>query len=47
MSGPWPLEDDGVAGRERIGEVITRRMVRIRNGTLERVQAPEGDFTVE
>ncbi|MCP4035764.1 MAG: ATP-binding domain-containing protein [bacterium] len=36
--------DEEVAGRERIGEVLVRRMVRIREGELERVQAPEGDF---
>jgi DNA helicase-2/ATP-dependent DNA helicase PcrA len=36
--------DEEIAGRERIGEVIVRRMVRIREGRLERVQAPEGDF---
>ena len=36
--------DEQVAGRERIGEVLVRRMVRIRDGQLQRVQAPEGDF---
>ncbi|MFP6639368.1 MAG: hypothetical protein VCC04_03915, partial [Myxococcota bacterium] len=37
--------DEEIAGRERIGEVAVRRMVRIREGELERVQAPEGDYT--
>jgi len=36
--------DEEIAGRERIGEVAARRLVRIRGGVLERVQAPEGDF---
>jgi DNA helicase-2/ATP-dependent DNA helicase PcrA len=36
--------DEEIAGRERIGEVTVRRMVRIRDGILDRVQAPEGDF---
>ena len=36
--------DEVIAGRERAGEVAVRRMVRIREGELERVQAPEGDF---
>jgi DNA helicase-2/ATP-dependent DNA helicase PcrA len=37
--------DEEIAGRERIGEVLARRMVRIRDGALERVQSPEGDFS--
>ena len=37
--------DEEISGRERQGEVLARRMVRIRNGVLERVQAPEGDFS--
>ncbi len=37
--------DEEIAGRERIGQVVVRRMVRIRDGTLERIQAPEGDFS--
>lgn len=37
--------DEEIAGRERVGEVIARRMLRIRDGWLERVQAPEGDYT--
>lgn len=36
--------DEEISGRERQGSVVARRMVRIRNGVLERVQAPEGDF---
>ncbi len=36
--------DEEIAGRDRVGEVVVRRMVRIRNGVLDRVQAPEGDF---
>ena len=36
--------DEEISGRERQGTVIARRMVRIRNGVLERVQAPEGDY---
>ncbi|MBW2385581.1 MAG: ATP-binding domain-containing protein [Deltaproteobacteria bacterium] len=39
--------DEEIAGRERIGEVAVRRMVRIRGGNLERVQAPEGDFQAD
>ncbi|MDE0896914.1 MAG: ATP-binding domain-containing protein, partial [Planctomycetota bacterium] len=37
--------DEEIAGRERSGEVLARRMVRIRDSALERVQAPEGDFS--
>ena len=36
--------DEEIAGHERIGEVVFRRMLRIRDGVLDRVQAPEGDF---
>lgn len=36
--------DEEISGRERQGIVVARRMVRIRDGVLERVQAPEGDF---
>jgi DNA helicase-2/ATP-dependent DNA helicase PcrA len=36
--------DEEISGRERQGSVVVRRMVRIREGVLERVQAPEGDF---
>lgn len=39
--------DEEIAGRERIGEVMARRMVRIRNGVLERVQSPEGDYSMD
>jgi len=39
--------DEEIAGRERIGEVVARRMVRIRNGVLDRIQAPEGDFSID
>ena len=39
--------DEEIAGRERIGEVVARRMVRIRGGLLERVQSPEGDFAID
>ena len=36
--------DEEIAGRERIGEVLVRRMLAIRDGVLDRIQAPEGDF---
>ena len=36
--------DEEISGRERQGSVVVRRMLRIRNGVLERVQAPEGDY---
>ncbi|MBW2724142.1 MAG: ATP-binding domain-containing protein [Deltaproteobacteria bacterium] len=39
--------DEEIAGRERIGEVLVRRMVRIRDSELQRVQAPEGDFILD
>jgi len=39
--------DEEIAGRERIGEVVSRRMVRIQNGVLHRVQSPEGDFIAD
>ena len=39
--------DEKIAGRERIGEVVVRRMLRIREGALDRVQAPEGDFRID
>ncbi len=39
--------DEEIAGRERIGEVVARRMVRIRDGALDRVQSPEGDFVAD
>ena len=37
--------DEEISGRERSGSVLARRMVRIRGGELERIQAPEGDFS--
>lgn len=37
--------EEEIAGREREGEVVTRRMVAIERGELRRIQAPEGDFT--
>lgn len=39
--------DEEISGRERQGSVLARRMVRIRDGVLERVQAPEGDFSLD
>ena len=39
--------DEEIAGRERIGEVAVRRMVRIQQGALERVQSPEGDYALD
>ncbi len=39
--------DEEISGRERQGSVLARRMVRIRDGQLERVQAPEGDFSLD
>ncbi|MCR9097916.1 MAG: ATP-binding domain-containing protein [bacterium] len=39
--------DEEISGRERSGEVLARRMVRIRDGVLERVQAPEGDYSLD
>jgi len=39
--------EEEIAGREREGIVQVRRMVRIRGGELERIQAPEGDFVRE
>jgi DNA helicase-2/ATP-dependent DNA helicase PcrA len=39
--------DEEISGRERSGTVLARRMVRIRDGRLERVQAPEGDFSLD
>ena len=39
--------DEEISGRERQGSVAARRMVRIRDGVLERVQAPEGDFSLD
>ena len=39
--------EEEISGRERQGSVLARRMVRIRDGILERVQAPEGDFSLD
>ena len=39
--------DEEISGRDRQGVVLARRMVRVRDGVLERVQAPEGDFTLD
>jgi len=39
--------DEEISGRDRQGSVLARRMVRIRGGVLERVQAPEGDFSLD
>lgn len=39
--------DEEISGRERQGSVRARRMLRIRDGVLERVQAPEGDFSID
>lgn len=36
--------DEEISGRERQGTVLVRRMLRIRDSVLERVQAPEGDY---
>jgi len=36
--------EEEIAGRERVGEVIARRTVTIRNQTLQRIEAPEGIF---
>ena len=39
--------DEEIAGRERIGIVAARRTVRIQEGVLQRIQAPEGDFSAD
>jgi DNA helicase-2/ATP-dependent DNA helicase PcrA len=39
--------DEEISGRDRQGSVVVRRMVRIRDGRLERIQAPEGDFSLD
>ena len=41
-----PYEEE-IAGRERVGEVVTRRTVTIRNQTLQRIEAPEGIFSAD
>ncbi len=37
--------EEELAGRSRSGEVVTRRTVGIRDGALDRIEAPEGVFT--
>jgi DNA helicase-2/ATP-dependent DNA helicase PcrA len=37
--------EENLAGRLRSGEVVVRRTVQIRDGALERVEAPEGTFS--
>jgi DNA helicase-2/ATP-dependent DNA helicase PcrA len=39
--------DEEISGRERQGIVLARRMVRIKDRVLERVQSPEGDFSLD
>lgn len=39
--------DEEISGRDRQGQVLARRMVRIRDSVLERVQSPEGDFCLD
>jgi len=39
--------EEDLAGRQRAGEVVARRSLQIRDGILERVEAPEGTFTVD
>jgi DNA helicase-2/ATP-dependent DNA helicase PcrA len=39
--------DEEIAGRERQGLVLARRLVRVRGARLERVQSPEGDFSLD
>ncbi len=36
--------DEEIAGRERSGEIVTRRTVTIRDRRLQRIDAPEGTF---
>lgn len=36
--------DEEIAGRERRGEVVVRRTVTVRDGVLQRIDAPEGTF---
>lgn len=36
--------EEEIAGREREGEIVARRMVAIERAELRRIQAPEGDF---
>lgn len=39
--------EEDLAGRRRAGEVVTRRSLQIRDGILERVEAPEGTYTID
>ncbi|MEE8165995.1 MAG: DNA helicase, partial [Myxococcota bacterium] len=39
--------EEEIAGRSRAGAVTARRTVVIRNGVLERIEAPEGVFAAE
>jgi len=39
--------EEEIAGRVRVGEVVARRTVTIREMALERVEAPEGTFAIE
>jgi len=39
--------EEDIAGRTLSGEVVARRTVTIRNGTLQRVTAPEGVFSAD
>ena len=37
--------DEDIADRNRVGDIVTRRMLAIDAGRLHRIQAPEGDFS--
>jgi len=39
--------DEEISGRDRQGQVLARRLVRIRDSVLERIQSPEGDFSLD
>ena len=39
--------EESFGGRTRAGEVVARRTVRIRDGALDRIEAPEGTFVCE
>lgn len=36
--------DEEIAGRDRVGEVVTRRTVTVRDRALQRIDAPDGTF---
>jgi DNA helicase-2/ATP-dependent DNA helicase PcrA len=38
--------EEEFAGRTRVGEVTARRTVRIRDGALDRIESPEGVYTI-